>query len=85
LTALLLASVAIPHPLELERAVAVTFDDLPATPAGVVANNVSRLEALTRKLLSAVQRYGVPAVGFVHDLPDQNPYTAAACRMVSNT
>jgi peptidoglycan/xylan/chitin deacetylase (PgdA/CDA1 family) len=67
LTALLLAFVAIPHPLAVERAVAVTFDDLPATPAGVVANSVSSLEALTRKLLSAVQKYSVPAVGFVNE------------------
>ena len=32
-----------------------TFDDLPATPAGVVATDVASLQELTRKLLSAVR------------------------------
>src|SRR5688572_19574359 len=67
LAALLLAVGAIPHTRAPERAVAVTFDDLPATPAGVVANDVASLEEITRKLLSAVRKNGVPAVGFVNE------------------
>jgi peptidoglycan/xylan/chitin deacetylase (PgdA/CDA1 family) len=58
---------AIPHARAADRAVAVTFDDLPAPPAGVVANDVTSLRDLTRKLLSAVRQYGVPAVGFVNE------------------
>jgi peptidoglycan/xylan/chitin deacetylase (PgdA/CDA1 family) len=65
--ALLVAPPAGPRPLAVDRAVAVTFDDLPATPAGVVANDVAGLETLTRKLLGAVQKYRVPAVGFVNE------------------
>jgi len=65
--ALLLAVDAIPHTPAPERAVAVTFDDLPATPAGVVASDVASLQELTRKLLSAVRRHSVPAVGFVNE------------------
>jgi peptidoglycan/xylan/chitin deacetylase (PgdA/CDA1 family) len=49
------------------RAVAVTFDDLPATAAGVVRNDPASLEALTRKLLGAVRKHKVPAVGFVNE------------------
>ena len=67
LAALLLAVDAVPHARASERAVAVTFDDLPATPAGVVADDVVSLQALTRKLLSAVRKHGVPAVGFVNE------------------
>jgi peptidoglycan/xylan/chitin deacetylase (PgdA/CDA1 family) len=65
--ALLLAVNALPHTPPPERTVAVSFDDLPATPAGVVANNVASLKELTRKLLSAVRKYNVPAVGFVNE------------------
>jgi peptidoglycan/xylan/chitin deacetylase (PgdA/CDA1 family) len=67
LAAILLAVDAIPHTRAPERAVVVTFDDLPATPAGVVANDVASLKELTRKLLSAVRKYRVPAVGFVNE------------------
>jgi peptidoglycan/xylan/chitin deacetylase (PgdA/CDA1 family) len=67
LAALLLALDAIPHSRAPERAVAVTFDDLPAPPAGVVANDVASLQELTRKLLSAVRKHAVPAVGFVNE------------------
>jgi peptidoglycan-N-acetylglucosamine deacetylase len=66
LTALLAAD-AISRTRPAERAVAVTFDDLPATPTGVVANDVASLEALTRKLLSAVRKHRIPAVGFVNE------------------
>ena len=67
LTALLLAADAIPRTRAAERTVAVTFDDLPATAAGVVANDVASLEELTRKLLIAVRKYSIPAVGFVNE------------------
>lgn len=60
-------ALAIPHTRAVDRAVAVTFDDLPATPAGVIANDVAGLAELTRKLLSAVRTYRVPAVGFVNE------------------
>ena len=59
--ALLLAVDAIPRTRAPERAVAVTFDDLPATPAGVAANDVASLQELTGKLLSAVRKHS-PAV-----------------------
>src|SRR5688572_7886421 len=49
------------------RTVAVTFDDLPATPAGGVGDDVASLTALTRKLLNAVRKHHVPAVGFVNE------------------
>jgi peptidoglycan/xylan/chitin deacetylase (PgdA/CDA1 family) len=45
----------------------VTFDDLPATPAGGVSNDPARLQELTRKLLSQLRKYNVPAVGFVNE------------------
>ena len=55
------------HTRAAVRSVAVSFDDLPATPAGVVANDVASLKELTGKLLSAVRKYNVPAVGFVNE------------------
>lgn len=51
----------------VDRAVAITFDDLPATPAGSLANDVASLTELTRKLLAAVREYKIPAVGFVNE------------------
>jgi peptidoglycan/xylan/chitin deacetylase (PgdA/CDA1 family) len=65
--ALLLAVDAVPQTRPLSRTVAVTFDDLPATPAGAVGHDVASLTALTRKLLSAVRKHDVPAVGFVNE------------------
>jgi peptidoglycan/xylan/chitin deacetylase (PgdA/CDA1 family) len=65
--ALLLASVALPSTPPPERTVAVTFDDLPATPSGVVANDVASLKQLTSKMLSAVRAHSIPAVGFVNE------------------
>ena len=65
--ALLLAAEALPHTAPPERTVAVTFDDLPATSAGVVAHDVASLKELTGRLLSAVRKYNVPAVGFVNE------------------
>jgi hypothetical protein len=67
LTALALAaSVSAPtHARAAERAVAVTFDDLPAGAA--VSNDVASLRLLTQKLLDAVRHHRVPAVGFVNE------------------
>jgi peptidoglycan/xylan/chitin deacetylase (PgdA/CDA1 family) len=48
-----------------QRAVAVTFDDLPG--AGVVANDVASLRDMTQRLLRAVREHRVPAVGFVNE------------------
>jgi peptidoglycan/xylan/chitin deacetylase (PgdA/CDA1 family) len=67
LTALLVSTDAVPRTRAVERTVAVTFDDLPATSAGVAANDIASLQALTRKLLRAVRKYGIPAVGFVNE------------------
>ena len=67
LIAFLPISAAVRQVPAADRAVAVTFDDLPATPAGLVANDVASLAEVTRKLLKAVRQYGVPAVGFVNE------------------
>ncbi len=67
LFALLQTGTAVPPTPAAHRAVAVTFDDLPATPAGMVANDVASLTDVTRRLLNAIRRYGVPAVGFVNE------------------
>ncbi len=67
LFALLQTGTAVPQTPAAHRAVAVTFDDLPATPAGMVANDVASLTDVTRRLLNAIRRYGVPAVGFVNE------------------
>jgi peptidoglycan/xylan/chitin deacetylase (PgdA/CDA1 family) len=58
---------ASPDTVAVNRAVAVTFDDLPATDTGVVAKDIESLEALTRKLLTAVRAHRVPAIGFVNE------------------
>ncbi len=60
-------TLVIAQPRATERTVAVTFDDLPATPAGVVANDVASLRDMTQRLLDAIRNYGVPAVGFVNE------------------
>ena len=49
------------------RSVAVTIDDLPGPPAGVVSNEPEALAAMTKKLLAAVAKHRVPAVGFVNE------------------
>src|SRR5918992_1407095 len=67
LIALFPGQAAIFQTRQAERAVAVTFDDLPATAAGMVANDVAGITEMTRKLLAAVRKYGVPAVGFVNE------------------
>ena len=50
-----------------DRAVAVTFDDLPAPPAGVASNDVAALRENTHKLLAAISAHEIPAVGFVNE------------------
>jgi peptidoglycan/xylan/chitin deacetylase (PgdA/CDA1 family) len=54
-------------PLAPPRSVAVTIDDLPGPPGGLVANDPASLAATTRKLLAALAAHGVPAVGFVNE------------------
>jgi lactoylglutathione lyase len=49
------------------RSVAVTFDDLPATGAGVISNDVAALREMTSKLLAAFRAHNVPVVGFVNE------------------
>jgi peptidoglycan/xylan/chitin deacetylase (PgdA/CDA1 family) len=67
LAALPLVVGAIPHARAAERTVAVTFDDLPATPTGVVDQDVAGLQAVTRKLLRAVRAHRIPTVAFVNE------------------
>jgi peptidoglycan/xylan/chitin deacetylase (PgdA/CDA1 family) len=50
-----------------ERAVAVTFDDLPAPATAVVSNDAGALRDNTRRLLAAITEHGIPAVGFVNE------------------
>jgi peptidoglycan/xylan/chitin deacetylase (PgdA/CDA1 family) len=50
-----------------ERAVAVTFDDLPGPPAALLASDVPALRENTRKLLAAFRDAKVPVVGFVNE------------------
>jgi peptidoglycan/xylan/chitin deacetylase (PgdA/CDA1 family) len=45
----------------------VTFDDLPATPAGVVSTELPALQQVTGKLVSAIRRHKIPAVAFVNE------------------
>jgi peptidoglycan/xylan/chitin deacetylase (PgdA/CDA1 family) len=54
------------------RAVAITFDDLPDINAGF--ESVSEQEAITARLLAALRRSSVPAIGFVNEdkLADEN-------------
>jgi len=50
-----------------DRCVAVTFDDLPGPPGGLVSNEVAGLRENSRKLLATLAEHGVPAVGFVNE------------------
>lgn len=50
-----------------ERAVAVTFDDLPGPPGGLVSNDVAALRANTVKLLTTFRAHAIPVVGFVNE------------------
>ncbi len=47
-----------------ERAVAVTFDDLPGTGGGL---DLAVFREINRKLLATIRSEGVPAVGFVNE------------------
>lgn len=51
----------------VERSVAITFDDLPGTAAGVTVNDPAGLEALSRQLLAAIGEHRIPAIGFVNE------------------
>jgi peptidoglycan/xylan/chitin deacetylase (PgdA/CDA1 family) len=62
-----IVGIGTPRAAAAERAVAVTFDDLPAPPAAIVSNSVASLRENTAKLLAAVRAHGVPAVGFVNE------------------
>ena len=50
-----------------ERAVAVTFDDLPGTSAALVSNEVPALKEMTRKLLAGFREAKVPVAAFVNE------------------
>jgi peptidoglycan/xylan/chitin deacetylase (PgdA/CDA1 family) len=50
-----------------ERAVAVTFDDLPGPPSGLVSSDVGALRANTAKLLATFNAHAIPVVGFVNE------------------
>jgi peptidoglycan/xylan/chitin deacetylase (PgdA/CDA1 family) len=50
-----------------ERQMAVTFDDLPGPPGGLVSNDVEALRESTRRLLAAFGEARVPVVGFVNE------------------
>ena len=50
-----------------ERSMAVTFDDLPGPPAGLLSNSVSGLRENTRKLLAIFAEHRIPVVGFVNE------------------
>jgi peptidoglycan/xylan/chitin deacetylase (PgdA/CDA1 family) len=52
-------------PAAPQRAVAVTFDDLPTV--SVVPLDMAEREALTARLLGAIGRHRVPAIGFVNE------------------
>jgi peptidoglycan/xylan/chitin deacetylase (PgdA/CDA1 family) len=48
------------------RQVAITFDDLPV--AGVLSHDVAESRAITARLLTAIARHHVPAIGFVNEM-----------------
>ncbi len=50
-----------------DRSVAVTFDDLPGPPAGLVSSEVADLRENTRKLLATFAELHIPVVGFVNE------------------
>jgi len=49
------------------RAVAVTFDDLPAPSDSVVADDAGTLKEMTGRLLATIKANHIPAVGFVNE------------------
>jgi peptidoglycan-N-acetylglucosamine deacetylase len=50
-------------PVQAQRQVAITFDDLPSQPT----YDVKELKALTTKLIETLKRNKVPAIGFVNE------------------
>jgi peptidoglycan-N-acetylglucosamine deacetylase len=54
-------------PTQAPRRMAVTFDDLPGPPASLVSNDVGALRDNTRRLLAAIRKNAIPAVGFVNE------------------
>jgi len=48
-----------------QRAIAITFDDLMEAPPG--RHSLKTIEAINRKLVSAIVDNGVPAIGFVNE------------------
>jgi peptidoglycan/xylan/chitin deacetylase (PgdA/CDA1 family) len=78
----LLAWLLVVDAMGAERRVAVTFDDLPGPPSGVVSNEPGALRLNTVRLLAAVARHRVPAVGFVNEgklvVDGEGPREAAA-------
>lgn len=51
-------------PLAAQKRIAITLDDLPFHPA---STSLRDQRALTRKLLAALRRHRVPAIGFVNE------------------
>jgi hypothetical protein len=49
------------------RAVAVTFDDLPAPDEFVTADDAPTLREINRKLVSVIRANHIPAIGFVNE------------------
>ena len=62
------------------RTLAVTIDDLPAPPNGVVSNEPAALAATTRRLLTALVERSVPAIGFVNEGKLEVPEESRAAR-----
>ncbi|HVQ31698.1 MAG TPA: polysaccharide deacetylase family protein [Vicinamibacteria bacterium] len=64
------------------RTMAVTFDDLPGPPAGLLSNSVSGLTENTRKLVATFAKHRIPVVGFVNEgklvVPGETPEDLAA-------
>jgi peptidoglycan/xylan/chitin deacetylase (PgdA/CDA1 family) len=50
-------------PVQTQRQIAITFDDLPSVPT----HDVKELRALTTKLIETLKRNKVPAIGFVNE------------------
>ncbi len=50
-----------------DRAVAVTFDDLPGSPGSLVSNEAKALRETTSKLLATFSQHRVPVVAFVNE------------------
>ncbi|HSD28139.1 MAG TPA: polysaccharide deacetylase family protein [Vicinamibacteria bacterium] len=72
-----------------ERSVAVTFDDLPGPPGGLVSSDLAGLRENTRRLLASIVEHRVPAVGFVNEgkifVDGEGPAGAEARKAVLKT